>query len=279
MGLIVTVKQMGIRIWDSNNRSLGTILGCIGGFAVGLTAVLSHDANLPILGVPNSIAYKIIAVCLATGIGGNLSSYIGASIDILTNEKTIFDLIEHCLVRWGCMQKRQPSPQTAEVAPVEGHKQHFPFITSTIPKDGVVEERRRTSFQGLPNNMIRPLVDKLTEIQSQLQKLVSQTEPARTESPQLRHLSLSIAEPIEFTSETVISKLEAISEQLRILEHNHAHQGEIIESFKEANRKLKQALREAQAKNGQLAESIMQRRNSQETSDSRPAHTPSSLHT
>ena len=280
MIFFTTIKKMGIRIFDSNNRSLGTIFGCMGGFALGLTAVLSQKANLPILGIPESIAYKIIAVCLSTGIGGNLASYIGASIDILTNEKTVFDLVEYCLVHWGCMNPRQPPVQALDVEQVEEHKKHFPFITSAVPKEKGVEERRlddlemaRPSLQGIPINIIRLFIDKLNEIHSQLQNL-NQTEQIRKESPRLRHLSLSIEEPIESTTETVNRKFEAIAEQLRNLVRNQAHQLEIIDSLKEENRMLKQALRETQDKNGQLAESIMRRHQSDNTSDSQRGATP-----
>ena len=78
--------------------SLGTLFGCVGGFIIGTLLVTEGVGSLTLIGNPLSppVSYKIIGVVLATGTGGNLSSYIGASIDIITNEKTIFNLVNVC---------------------------------------------------------------------------------------------------------------------------------------------------------------------------------------
>ena len=99
MKFTIMMKKLGIRIHQSNNRVLGTLLGCIGGFILGYFTIISHQAILPIIGMPTTTTTKIIALVLSAGIGGNLTSYVGACIDIFTNEKTIVHFIAYCFKR------------------------------------------------------------------------------------------------------------------------------------------------------------------------------------
>ncbi|OGT47488.1 MAG: hypothetical protein A3F17_07140 [Gammaproteobacteria bacterium RIFCSPHIGHO2_12_FULL_41_15] len=80
----------------SNNRALGVLSGCI----VGLLLIRQHQAFITLVGNPLSLSYQIIGVLLATGTGGNLFSYVGAGLDILTGEKTIFDLVAYLSCRF-----------------------------------------------------------------------------------------------------------------------------------------------------------------------------------
>lgn len=89
------MKNLAKRILESNNRELGILFGCIIGAILGVIVMTQHDGAIPIVGNPVSLPYQIIAILIAAGTGGNLTSYIGAGIDILTAEKTIFDLIKY----------------------------------------------------------------------------------------------------------------------------------------------------------------------------------------
>jgi len=129
-------KHLALRIFKSNNRSLATVFGCLGGLTIGIILVVEHQVSIAIIGVPDSVAWDIVTVLLATGTGGNLSSYMGATVDILSNEKTIFDLI-------GSFCRKKPETKRAETKPeieiIDGRfilpsetqrHTHFPFITS-----------------------------------------------------------------------------------------------------------------------------------------------------
>lgn len=86
--------RMLIRLQKSNNRSLGTVFGSIVGLVLGIILVTQHAIySLPFIGTNNTTIYQIIGVVLAIGMGSNLSSFIGATFDILFNEYTIIDFI------------------------------------------------------------------------------------------------------------------------------------------------------------------------------------------
>ncbi|KAF2076919.1 hypothetical protein CYY_001757 [Polysphondylium violaceum] len=89
------MKDFFIRFSRQNNRSLATVLGCIGGFILGVVLFANHSETFPLVGSGLSTGYRIVGMFLAAGTGGNLGSYIGGSIDILGNEKTIFDLFRY----------------------------------------------------------------------------------------------------------------------------------------------------------------------------------------
>jgi len=134
------LKNVGQRFLKSNNRSLGTVGGCLVGFIIGLVCVIQETANLPIIGALTSssaIPYQIIGVLLATGVGGNLSSYIGATIDIITGDKTLFDLF-----------KRKPVDSAVNPASLGNEPvNHFPFLAkeeSLSPEQRQLREERVT---------------------------------------------------------------------------------------------------------------------------------------
>jgi hypothetical protein len=116
------IKNVGKRIIKSNNLSLGTLFGCMAGLTVGILLVTEGAGALPLVGDPSlfPVHYKTVGVLLATGTGCNLSSNIGASIDIVTNEKTIFDLI------YLGYQKTCGHRYVTSLI----KKRHYPFITS-----------------------------------------------------------------------------------------------------------------------------------------------------
>jgi hypothetical protein len=58
---------------------------------LGIVLVTQHQASIAIIGVPSSTFLQVITVLLAMGTGGNLCSYIGACVDIITGERTVFD--------------------------------------------------------------------------------------------------------------------------------------------------------------------------------------------
>ncbi len=89
------INAIGKRIVESNNRNLGILAGCTIGVVVGGIFVTHATLVAPLLGatIESSPLYlKILGVLLATGTGGNLFSYIGSAIDIISNEKTIFNI-------------------------------------------------------------------------------------------------------------------------------------------------------------------------------------------
>lgn len=76
---------------NESNRVLGIFFGCLGGMVLGVVLVSEHEVSIAIIGVPSSTALQVITVLLAMGTGGNLCSYIGACLDVITGERTIFD--------------------------------------------------------------------------------------------------------------------------------------------------------------------------------------------
>ncbi len=108
------LKSIGKQIWKSNNRSLGTLFGCMAGCIMGTILVIQHSASISIVGNPSSLPYQIIGILLAAGTGGNLSSYIGASIDILTGEKTLFNLVEYL---YHCCYPKESAAEVKEKKP------------------------------------------------------------------------------------------------------------------------------------------------------------------
>jgi hypothetical protein len=76
---------------NESNRTLGIFFGCIGGMILGIILVADHSASIAIIGAPSSPVLKVLTVLLAMGTGGNLCSYIGSCLDLITGERTIFD--------------------------------------------------------------------------------------------------------------------------------------------------------------------------------------------
>jgi hypothetical protein len=130
MGFHASLLRVCVRVQESNNRSLGTLFGCLCGCILGIVLLTNPQlvSSFPVVGAAVSWPLQVIGVLLATGTGGNLSSYIGAAIDILTGERTIFDLC--------CRRDDQGAPTGAarieEKQPLSPKPHpHFPFITST----------------------------------------------------------------------------------------------------------------------------------------------------
>jgi hypothetical protein len=57
---------------------------------IGIILVADHQASIAIIGVPQSAIWRVFTVFLAMGTGGNLCSYIGSCVDLITGDKTIF---------------------------------------------------------------------------------------------------------------------------------------------------------------------------------------------
>lgn len=53
--------------------------------------MMQHQATIAIIGSSNSTILSVFTVLLAMGTGGNLCSYIGACVDIVTGDRTVFD--------------------------------------------------------------------------------------------------------------------------------------------------------------------------------------------
>ena len=85
------------RVRHLNNRDLAILFGVIGGAIVAIYGVWSgHFSNIAVFGTAfgKHWIFKIIAVVLSAGTFGNLLSYVGSCIDIITNHRTIFDLFK-----------------------------------------------------------------------------------------------------------------------------------------------------------------------------------------
>ena len=85
------------RVVHLNNRDLAILFGVFAGGIVALYGLESgHFSNIAVLGTAfgKSWIFKIIAVVLSAGTFGNLLSYVGSCIDIITNHKTVFDLFK-----------------------------------------------------------------------------------------------------------------------------------------------------------------------------------------
>ncbi len=84
------------RVRHLNNRDIAILFGVFIGMSVAVYGIFfDHFMAAPILGnvIERSNWFKIGAVILSGGTFGNLLSYVGSCIDIITNHKTIFDLI------------------------------------------------------------------------------------------------------------------------------------------------------------------------------------------
>ena len=89
-------RKIRHRITHLNNREIAIVFGVFIGMFVGAYGIFfGHFASVPVLGaaVERGVAFKIGAVILSGGTFGNLLSYVGACIDVLTNHRTIFDLL------------------------------------------------------------------------------------------------------------------------------------------------------------------------------------------
>lgn len=87
------------RVWQLNNRDIAILFGVFAGMAVGIYGIFwGHFTSVPVLGAvvgSKSWLFKLLAVILSGGTFGNLLSYIGSCIDIITNHNTIFDLFAY----------------------------------------------------------------------------------------------------------------------------------------------------------------------------------------
>lgn len=83
------------RIRHLNNRDLAILFGVFGGAIVAIYGIQSgHFSNIAVLGTAfgRHWLFKVLAVVLSAGTFGNLLSYVGSCIDIITNHQTVFDL-------------------------------------------------------------------------------------------------------------------------------------------------------------------------------------------
>jgi len=61
---------------------------------IGIILFIQHQVTITIIGVPQSTVWQVFTVLLAMGTCGNLCSYIGSCVDLITGERTIFDGIK-----------------------------------------------------------------------------------------------------------------------------------------------------------------------------------------
>ncbi len=83
------------RVRHLNNRDIAILFGVFLGMSVAIYGIFfSNFMSAPILGKVegHSLLFKISAIILSGGTFGNLLSYVGACVDIITNHRTIFDL-------------------------------------------------------------------------------------------------------------------------------------------------------------------------------------------
>lgn len=84
------------RVRHLNNRDLAILFGVFFGAAVAVYGLTyGHFSSIAVLGSAmgrHGWLFKTLAVILSAGTFGNLLSYVGSSIDIITNHHTIFDL-------------------------------------------------------------------------------------------------------------------------------------------------------------------------------------------
>ena len=83
------------RVRHLNNRDLAILFGVFMGMIIAIYGLeTKHFSNIAVFGTAfgRSIIFKFIAILLSAGTFGNLLSYVGSAIDILTNHRTIFDL-------------------------------------------------------------------------------------------------------------------------------------------------------------------------------------------
>lgn len=90
------------RVRHLNNRDFAILFGVFIGMSVAVYGIFfDHFLTAPILGnvLGHSLWFKIGAVILSGGTFGNLLSYVGSCIDIITNHRTIFDFIRSMMDR------------------------------------------------------------------------------------------------------------------------------------------------------------------------------------
>ena len=95
-------KKLHHRVIHLDNRELAIFIGVMLGFIIGIYGVsFSSFINVAVMGTPykHSILFKLVTVMLCAGTFGNLFSYVGAFVDILTNHKTLFDLFRMTLTK------------------------------------------------------------------------------------------------------------------------------------------------------------------------------------
>lgn len=84
------------RVRHLNNRDLAILFGVfIGGIVAVYGIVSGHFSSIAVLGSAlgnHGLWFKFLTVLLSAGTFGNLLSYVGSCIDIITNHRTIFDL-------------------------------------------------------------------------------------------------------------------------------------------------------------------------------------------
>ncbi len=84
------------RVRHLNNRDLAILFGVFIGAVVAVYGLTyGHFSSIAVLGTAlgdHHWSFKFLAVLLSAGTFGNLLSYVGSCIDIITNHRTIFDL-------------------------------------------------------------------------------------------------------------------------------------------------------------------------------------------
>ncbi|MDD3265718.1 MAG: hypothetical protein PHC75_00880 [Burkholderiales bacterium] len=89
-------KKLHARVRHLNNRDLAILFGVFIGAGVATYGIISeHFSSIAVLGTAlgnHGFGFKILAILLSAGTFGNLLSYVGSCIDIITNHRTIFDL-------------------------------------------------------------------------------------------------------------------------------------------------------------------------------------------
>lgn len=89
-------KQFHQRVRHLNNRDLAILFGVFLGAGIATYGILSeHFSSIAVLGSAlgnHNWCFKLLAILLSAGTFGNLLSYVGSCIDIITNHRTIFDL-------------------------------------------------------------------------------------------------------------------------------------------------------------------------------------------
>lgn len=84
------------RVRHLNNRDLAILFGVFIGAAVAIYGLtIGHFSSIAVLGsaLGHHLSFKILAVVLSAGTFGNLLSYVGSALDIITNHRTVFDFI------------------------------------------------------------------------------------------------------------------------------------------------------------------------------------------
>ncbi len=84
------------RVRHLNNRDLAILFGVFLGMIIAIYGLeTKHFSNIAVFGTAfgRSLIFKFVAILLSAGTFGNLLSYVGAAVDILTNHRTIFDFL------------------------------------------------------------------------------------------------------------------------------------------------------------------------------------------